>query len=80
MEKIKATWQNKKLVFGHFLVKRESPEFVGVYERCGLRGIRLITSAPTLTAAAKKAKLLEMGYRMGYNDAKDIYQDGWNWR
>ena len=76
MVKIKAVWKNNQLVFKNFIVKKESDNFVGVYSRGGQYCAgHLITSATTLKQAAQKAKLLELGYAIGYQDAKDIYTD-----
>ena len=79
MPKVTANWKDKQLVFDHFIVKRESPHFVGVYHRGGAQYGQPITSAPTLPLAARKAKLLELGYSLGYKDAKECYSDGYRW-
>ena len=65
-QKIKATWRDNNLVFTHFVVKQESPFMYSVY-RCALHGVpygEIITSGETMAQAAKKAKLLEMGYQI----------------
>ena len=74
--KIKAEFRDGKLYFKHFVVKKESETMYGVYDDCS----KLITSGTTLNQAAKKAKLLELGYQMGYEKARDIYDEGWDWR
>lgn len=75
MAKIKAVWKDEKLVFNHFIVKKESDNFVGVYRRHGSKRGPLITSDTTLKGAAKKAKLLEMGWRMGEKDSDDFHKE-----
>lgn len=68
---IKATWKNDLLVFTHVAVKRESKTFYGVYEYSvwdkKVYG-KVITSAETLKQASKKAKLIEIGYKMCGDD------------
>lgn len=54
---------NGKLYFQDFMVQKKSENFYGVYEsflytKCG----ELITSGTTMGSAAKKAKLLQIGY------------------
>lgn len=50
------------LLFKHYEVRKKGANFYGVYYRdCNY----LITSGTTLNDAAKKAKLLEIGYRDG---------------
>ena len=68
--KIKSELRNGVLYFEHFCVKKESESFYGVYEFNSKFGGSFhgsqtgpITSAPTMNAASKKAKLLEIGYQ-----------------
>ena len=69
-KKIKARWENGVLMFPHYDVKKESSTFVGVY----LEG-KLVTSAETLPAACKKAKLLELGFAAGYREAEIFWRE-----
>lgn len=74
---IKATWKNGKLFFKNFVIVKEKETFWGVYERAipSYYPIGdLITSGETLDKAAKKAKLLQIGY----NICKDNFDDGWH--
>ena len=73
--KIKAVWRNGMLVFPRFIVKKESDNFVGVYHRWGYACGPIVTSATTLKAAAKKAKLLEIGYSMAEDDLRKMHKD-----
>lgn len=75
MEKVKATWKDGKLIFGHFIVRKESDNFVGVYHRCGYKCGPLVTSDTTLKGAAKKAKLLEIGWQLGEKEMRDCYRE-----
>lgn len=75
MNKIKAVWRDNKLFFKHFVVKRESENFVGVYRRCGSNCGPIVTSDETLKGAAKKAKLLEIGWNLGYGEGYDLYKE-----
>ena len=68
--------KNPYLRFDHFNVKQESKHFYGVYENG--RNI-LITSGVTLQNASKKAQLLEIGYEIGREDARDIFFEEHNW-
>lgn len=64
---VKAVWKNDLLVFTHVAVKKESETFYGVY-RYSVWDKKtygeVITSAETLDKASKKAKLIEIGYKM----------------
>ena len=73
--RIKAVWKNGMLIFPRFVVKKESDAFVGVYHRWGYDCGPIVTSATTLKAAAKKAKLLEIGYRIAEEDLREMYKD-----
>ena len=53
------------LAFRHYEVRKKGAHFYGVYLR--YNGC-LITSGNTLSSAAKKAKLLEIGYEDGRAD------------
>jgi hypothetical protein len=75
MKKIKEMWKDGKLIFGHFIVKKESDHFVGVYQRYGSKCGPLVTSDTALKGAAKKAKLLESGWQLGEKDATDCYRE-----
>jgi hypothetical protein len=75
MKKIKATLKDGKLIFRHFIVKKESDHFVGVYHRYGSKCGPLIASDTTLKGAARKAKLLEMGWRMGEKESDDWHRE-----
>lgn len=75
--KVKASWKNDLLVFTNVAVKKESDHFYGVYKYVsygsGTIYGEVITSAPTLNAAAKKAKMIEIGYKMGVDEMNDCY-------
>lgn len=74
--KIKATWKDNKLIFDHFIVCKNSDNFIGVYHRHGYSKCGpLITSDTTLKGAAKKAKLLEIGWMFGEKEMKDCYRE-----
>lgn len=75
MKKIKATWKDGKLIFGHFIVKKESNNFVGVYRRHDSKCGPFITSDKTLKGAAKKVKLLEIGWLMGEKASDDFHKE-----
>lgn len=67
MAEVKAQFVGDNLCFRNFIVKKESDNFYGVYEK----GFHyndslgeLITSADSMNKAAKKAKLLQIGYDM----------------
>jgi hypothetical protein len=75
MKKIEAIWKDGKLIFGHFIVKKESDHFVGVYQRCGSNCGSLVTSDTTVNGAAKKAKLLEIGWRLGEENADAYHKE-----
>lgn len=73
---IKAMWKNGNLCFKDFVVVKEKETFWGVYEisvlsytPCG----ELITSGETLDKAAKKAKLLQIGYNICRDNIRDTY-------
>lgn len=53
------------LDFGCFMVKKESDNFYGVYNYVGKTQGDLITSGSTMKKAAKKAKLLQIGFEIG---------------
>ena len=71
--KVPSAWRGDKLCFKHFIVQKDSETFYGVY-RCLMFDNRpygnVITSAKTMKAAARKAKLLEIGYCEGRDDAQ----------
>lgn len=67
--KILATWHDNYLMFGHFFIKKDKEKMYGVYSRSA--NPRLITSDETLKGAAKKAKYLEIGYLLGYDDGEN---------
>ena len=73
--KIKARWHNGNLYFKNFVVIKESENFYGVYRGLGSMKNKPITSATTLKQAAKKAKLLQMGYEF----CKEDEDDEWKW-
>lgn len=57
-------------------VIKRSNHFYGVYKswyNYAIKGYmrELLTSAPTKNQARKKAKLIHMGYKMGFDDACD---------
>jgi len=64
--KITAEKTPNGLAFRHYEVRKKGEHFYGVYLRYG--GGYLITSGDTLSSAAKKAKLLEIGYEDGKAD------------
>lgn len=59
----------KVLSFGHFYVIKLSKNYFAV---CDIDFNKEITSGTTLNDASKKAKLLQTGYKIGYEDA-EIY-------
>lgn len=80
--KIKSEWieisrkgKNRKLEtarvlsLGHFYVVKLNKNYYAV---CDIDFDKEITSGTTLDDASKKAKLLQTGYKIGYEDA-DIY-------
>ena len=75
---IKAVFKNDRLEFPHFFVKKESDIFFGVYcnhdRNYGLKG-ELIASSTTFKGAAKKAKLLEIGYMIGESDCENWHRE-----
>lgn len=65
--KIEGIWKNGNLCFKDFIVVKEKDSFWGVYEISVLNYAplgKLITSGETLNRAAKKAKLLQIGYNI----------------
>ena len=64
-EKIEAKMVGDVLDFGCFIVKKESDNFYGVYDYVGKTQGELITSGSTMKKAAKKAKLLQIGFEIG---------------
>jgi hypothetical protein len=73
---IEATWKNGNLCFKDFVVVKESETFYGVYERSLMScapGGELITSGETLDRAAKKAKLLQIGYDICRDNVRHSY-------
>lgn len=65
MDKIRAIRKNNMLIFNHVAVRKDSKTFYGVYEYYMYGGIgNLITSGRTFKEAAKKAKYIEIGYKM----------------
>lgn len=72
---IKAKMKNGKLYFRNFVVIKESESFYAVYRGEHAEKHKPITSAPTLKQAAKKAKLLQMGYEF----CKEDEDDEWKW-
>lgn len=75
--KIKSEWieinKNRKLEnikvlsFGHFYVVKLSKNYFAV---CDIDFDKEITSGTTLDNASKKARLLQMGYEIGFEDAR----------
>ena len=59
----------KVLSYGHFYVIKLSKNYFAV---CDIDFNKEITSGTTLDDASKKAKLLQTGYKIGYEDA-EIY-------
>lgn len=60
-----------KLYFNDFVVQKESGNFYGVYESfMGYPCTTLITSGTSMESAAKKAKLLQIGW-----DLRDDLQE-----
>lgn len=72
---VKAKWKNGKLYFKNFVVVKEKENFYAVYQNIYQPKEKPITSATTLNQAAKKAKLLQLGYLMCIEE-KD---DEWKW-
>lgn len=71
---MKAKKVDGKLYFRNFVVIPEGKHFFGVYEsvlncKCG----PLITSGHSFDAAAKKAKLLQMGYDIRRDMDEEMY-------
>lgn len=65
MDKIRAMRKDNMLIFNHVAVRKDSETFYGVYKYYMYGGIsNLITSGRTFKEAAKKAKYIEIGYRM----------------
>jgi hypothetical protein len=67
MTEVKAQFVGGNLCFRNFIVKKESDSFYGVYEKSCLDNYPLgglITSADSMNKAAKKAKLLQIGYNI----------------
>lgn len=65
---------NGNLYFNNFMVQKESENFYGIYECFGFEKIgELITSGTSMGNAEKKARLLQMGYDMGEENIRDIY-------
>lgn len=56
----------KVLSFGHFYVVKLSKNYFAV---CDIDFNKEITSGTTLDNASKKARLLQTGYEMGFEDA-----------
>lgn len=74
MEKIRAIRKNDMLIFSHVAVRKDSETFYGVYEYYMYGGIgHLITSGRTLKEAAKKAKYIEMGYKLCRENMVDYW-------
>ena len=71
--KVPSAWRGDKLCFKHFIVQKDSETFYGVYRRLAFDNRpygNVVTSAETMKAAARKAKLLEIGYCEGREDAQ----------
>ena len=78
MSKVKATWRARDgmMVFEHFIVKKDSDNFFGVYHRgCGLSCGGIVTSGATFKSACKKAKLLEIGWDFGEQCSDAFYKE-----
>lgn len=74
MDKIRAIRDNNMLVFSNIAVRKDSETFCGVYEYYMYGGIsNLITSGRTFKEAAKKAKYIEIGYRMCREHTTDYW-------
>lgn len=66
MEKIKANYIDREsgcMEFDHFTIRRKGNDYFAIFDNC----CEEITSAKSLNKAAKKAKLLEMGFNIGIN-------------
>lgn len=64
MEKIKANYinrENGRMEFDHFIVTKKGNNYFAVLDGSSEE----ITSGKSLDSAAKKAKLLEMGFNIG---------------
>lgn len=74
MDKIRAIRKNNMLIFNHVAVRKDSETFYGVYEYYMHGGVsNLITSGRTFKEAAKKAKYIEIGYRMCREHTADYW-------
>lgn len=75
--KIKSENIDGKIVFDNFIVIKESEHFFGVYERASKYSYNkydpIITSGKTINAAAKKAKLLQIGYNIRKENEREDY-------
>lgn len=49
--------------FDHFTIRRKGNDYFAIFDNC----CEEITSAKSLNKAAKKTKLLEMGFNIGIN-------------
>lgn len=56
--------------FDSFTVRREKDSFYGVYSNYDRS---IVTSGKTLNDACKKAKMLQIGYNLGYSNAREDY-------
>lgn len=68
-----SVWRNGNLCFKHFVVEKRSETFYGVYACLPFASEGygdVITSGTTFHEAARKAKLLDIGYRLAVEDAK----------
>ena len=56
--------------FDSFAVRREKDDFYGVY---AIYNGSIVSGGETLKDACKKAKMLQIGYNLGYSNAKEAY-------
>lgn len=56
--------------FDSFAVRREKDGFYGVY---AIYNGSIVTSGETFYDACKKAKMLQIGYNLGYSNAREDY-------
>lgn len=67
--KIKAKWVGDRLCFDHFVIQKESDTMFGIYRCVNHEPYgEVITGGASFSSAAKKAKLLEIGYRACRDD------------
>lgn len=71
--KVNSEMRNGKLYFDHFLVRQESDYMYSIYQRWPMSDDRfgkVVSSSESFNGAAKKAKLMEIGYQIAMENIR----------